>query len=75
VSSAPDPSAKLRSVAPDPSPEEAAAIMAAITRFAAETAVPATEQAPIQSPWQRAALAEGVARAASWRQREYPARG
>lgn len=42
-----------------PSADEAAAIAAAIERFQAETApAPATEEAV--SPWQRAALVEGV---------------
>jgi hypothetical protein len=42
-----------------PSADEAAAIAAAIERFQAETApAEATEQAV--SPWQRAALVEGV---------------
>jgi hypothetical protein len=42
------------------SPEEAAAIAAAVERFLAETApaAPAVEDGP--SPWQRAALIEGV---------------
>jgi hypothetical protein len=41
------------------SPEEAAAIAAAVERFAAETAPEVPETAPI-SPWTRAALLEGV---------------
>lgn len=40
-------------------PEEAAAIAAAIARFAAETA-PVAAPAERHSPWQRAALVEGV---------------
>jgi hypothetical protein len=39
--------------------EEAAAIVAAIARFEAETAAP-IEEAPAAGPWQRAALLEGV---------------
>ena len=43
-----------------PNPDEAAAIAAAIGRFEAETAVaPAAEEEAV-SPWQRAALVEGV---------------
>jgi len=41
--------------------DEAAAIAAAIARFEAETAaVPAADPSPAVSPWQRAALLEGV---------------
>jgi hypothetical protein len=40
--------------------EEAAAIAAAIGRFEAETAVAPAEEGPVLSPWQRAALLEGV---------------
>lgn len=47
--------------APVPSPDEAAAIVAAVERFLAETA-PAPETPGRQSPWQRAALLEGVGR-------------
>jgi hypothetical protein len=42
-----------------PSPAEAAAIAAAIARFQAET-TPEEEAGMAVSPWQRAALAEGV---------------
>lgn len=46
-------------MAPSANPDEAAAITAAIVRFEAETgAGPAAEAGP--SPWQRAALLEGV---------------
>jgi hypothetical protein len=44
---------------PSPSAEEAAAIAAAIERFAAETA-PAPGADPTIGPWQRAALLEGI---------------
>jgi hypothetical protein len=48
-------------VTPAASPEEAAAVTAAIEQFLAETApAPASGRAPM-SPWQRAALHEGVA--------------
>jgi hypothetical protein len=51
---------------PDPTPEEAAAVVAALERFRRDTATDvATGQragSPFVSPWKRAALAEGVAR-------------
>lgn len=53
-------------VSPEPSPEEAAAIAAALARFTQDTAVPLHTEPPTQSPWQRAALLEGIARAAAW---------
>jgi len=40
--------------------DEAAAIAAAVARFEAELAVPAPQAPVATSPWQRAALAEGV---------------
>jgi hypothetical protein len=43
-----------------PDADEAAAIAAAVQRFVAETAGPGGEQADAASPWQRAALIEGV---------------
>jgi hypothetical protein len=43
-----------------PNADEAAAIAAAVQRFAAETAAPAREEAVAIGPWQRAALVEGV---------------
>jgi hypothetical protein len=55
---------RLRLIAPSASPEEAAAVVAALERFMRETAPPA--QAPLREPdeWQRAAVAEGVDREA-----------
>ena len=52
---------KLRIVAPNASPEEAAAVVAALERFMRETA---PRPAPLQAanPWQQAALHEAVAR-------------
>ena len=50
----------IRIEAPSASPEEAAAIAAALERFLTETA-PAPQDVPAQNPWQRAALAEGIA--------------
>lgn len=43
-----------------PNADEAAAIAAAVKRFAAETAGPGGEQPEAVRPWQRAALVEGV---------------
>ncbi len=43
-----------------PNADEAAAIAAAIERFRAETAPAAVDAGEATSPWQRAALAEGV---------------
>jgi len=50
----------LRRPAPDPSPEEAAAIVGALGRFMCDTTPPPSPRAPGQSAWQRAALREGV---------------
>jgi hypothetical protein len=47
-------------MAPNPDPNEAAAIAAAIARFQAESAPAAAEGGEAMGPWQRAALAEGV---------------
>jgi len=54
---------KLTLVAHDASPEEAAAVVAAIERFMRETAPKPLAPAPRPDAWQRAALREGVARA------------
>lgn len=48
------------SLAQNPSPEEAAAAIAAIERFLADTASPASESTEVVSGWLRAALNEGV---------------
>lgn len=48
------------SLLPNPSPEEAAAAIAAIERFLADTASPASESTEVVSGWLRAALNEGV---------------
>jgi hypothetical protein len=53
---------KLTIVAPNASPEEAAAVVAALERFMRETAPPAAPPAAKRDPWQEAALREGVAR-------------
>jgi hypothetical protein len=53
---------KLEIVAPSASPEEAAAVVAALERFMRETAPRLAPPPPPQNPWQRAALHEGIAR-------------
>jgi hypothetical protein len=39
---------------------EAAAIVAAVEQFLADTAPPAAHEGPIMSPWAQAALREGI---------------
>ena len=51
---------QLQIVAPSASPEEAAAVMAALERFMRDTAPPRTEDQPELNPWLRAGLLEGV---------------
>jgi hypothetical protein len=46
-------------------PEEAAALVAAVEQFLRDTAV-AVEEAPVESAWGRAARVEGVRRSAAW---------
>jgi hypothetical protein len=53
---------KLSIVAPNASPEEAAAVVAALEQFMRETAPRPAPPAPTRNPWQQAALFEGVAR-------------
>jgi hypothetical protein len=53
---------KLSIVAPDASPEEAAAVVAALEQFMRATAPPRVPPAPQQNPWQQAALREGITR-------------
>jgi hypothetical protein len=53
---------KLSIVAPNASPEEAAAVVAALERFMRETAPQPAPPAPSRNRWQQAALYEGVAR-------------
>jgi hypothetical protein len=55
---------QLRIVAPAASPEEAAAVVAALERFMRDTApTRAPEPPPGPSPWARAALLEATGRA------------
>jgi hypothetical protein len=53
---------KLEIVAPAASPEEAAAVVAAVERFLRDTAPPVAPAPPPRNAWQRAALLEGVDR-------------
>jgi hypothetical protein len=53
---------KLTIVAPSASPDEAAAVVAALERFMRETAPPPAPPPPRRNPWLDAALREGVAR-------------
>jgi hypothetical protein len=53
---------QLTIVAPSASPEEAAAVVAALERFMRETAPVVVEAAPQVDHWTRAALMEGVSR-------------
>jgi hypothetical protein len=54
---------KLTIVAPSASPEEAAAVVAALERFMRETAPKPVAPTPTRDRWQQAALHEGVDRA------------
>jgi hypothetical protein len=53
---------QLEIVAPAASPEEAAAVIAAVERFLRDTAPVPAPTAPRPNPWHRAALLEGVGR-------------
>jgi hypothetical protein len=55
--------AELTIVAPNASPEEAAAVIAAVQRFMRDTAPALVPAPPPRNPWQRAALLESVDRA------------
>jgi hypothetical protein len=54
------PRPRIELVSPATSDSEAAAIVAALEQFLVDTA-PAPQAGPVQSPWQRAALEEGIA--------------
>jgi hypothetical protein len=58
----PDERPALKLVAPSASPEEAAAVVAALERFMRETAAPAAEPAHGRDEWARAAILEAVRR-------------
>jgi hypothetical protein len=49
-------------ITPSPSPEEAAAIVAAIERFMRATAAPRSAGPEPADPWRRAAILEGTER-------------
>ncbi len=51
---------RLEIVAPAASPQEAAAVVAALERFLRETAAPTAPVDPAPSPWTRAARLEAV---------------
>jgi hypothetical protein len=53
---------QLKLIAPSASPEEAAAVVAALERFLRATAPPARTPEQASDPWQRAAILEGVER-------------
>ena len=53
---------KLRLIAPSASPQEAAAIVAALERFMRETAPPLADAPQRQSAWLRAARLEAIGR-------------
>jgi hypothetical protein len=53
---------KLEIVAPSASPEEAAAVVAAVERFLRDTAPPPAPPAPPPNPWIEAARLEAVDR-------------
>ena len=55
---------QLKLIAAGASPQEAAAVVAAIEQFMRNTAPPPALPAPRRDPWQQAALREGVSRRA-----------
>ena len=55
------PRPRIELVSPAASDSEAAAIVAALEQFLADTAPAPGDAGPAQSPWQRAALEEGIA--------------
>jgi hypothetical protein len=59
-----NPSPRLQLIAPSASPEEAAAVVAALERFMRATAPPLAAASEEPDPWERAAILEGVEREA-----------
>ena len=53
---------QLQIVAPSASPEEAAAVVAAVERFLRDLTPPPAPPAPSRDPWQRSALLEATGR-------------
>jgi hypothetical protein len=53
---------KLEIVAPTASPEEAAAVVAALEQFMRDTVPPPVPAGPVRNPWARAALLEATGR-------------
>ena len=53
---------RLEIVAPSASPEEAAAVVAAVEQFLRDLTPPPAPAEPPPNPWQRAALLEGTGR-------------
>ena len=53
---------QLTIVAPDASPHEAAAVVAALEHFMRQTAPTPAPPPPARNPWQQAALHEGIQR-------------
>jgi hypothetical protein len=60
----PEASHRLQLIAPSASPEEAAAVVAALERFMRATAPAASAAAQRPDPWRSAAILEGVEREA-----------
>jgi hypothetical protein len=58
------PRPRIELVTEPASEDEAAAIVTALEQFLAETTPTPTPAGPVQSPWQRAALRDGVSRSA-----------
>jgi hypothetical protein len=58
----PSQSSRLKLIAPSATPEEAAAVVAALERFMRATAPAAPAPQQGANPWQRAAILEGVER-------------
>jgi hypothetical protein len=56
------PSPRFQLIAPSASPEEAAAIVAALERFMRSTAPPPAPAAGGPDAWQRVAILEGISR-------------
>jgi hypothetical protein len=57
---------QLSIIAPNASPEEAAAVVAALEQFMRATAPPPVPPAPPVDRWQQAALHEGISREPQW---------